>query len=410
MTTTPVRPRCRQSCLGSRQPAMPPMSMPMAWRRVRLSANRAAWLTTCRRSAPAVSIAPRAAPPSTQSTSDADQTLEKRRFAQERPRDVGRALPTQAPRALPARRQPANVVLGGSILDTNWYQVTTTGASMANDPTATSARAVGHRVGLQAPARGQRDGTLPRAAPFPSREEEGQDDDGAHGGGDDPGKEQLGTPPLQHAGTDEHRHQSHHQRNGSEWRWRSDHPGHGPTATGATGRPQRRPPCRPARPHRKRPTRWRPMARGDRRQAPSPRRRSGRATFSDTVSSGSSSPNWNTEPMHSRGTRARWRADMTARFTSPRRTTPPATPFSPDRQCSKVVLPEPLGPLTATELPAETSRSTPSRMTRPPANARRPRHPRSGACDALRLADDRSSVADRLIIRWLASSRRVRPF
>lgn len=99
---------------------------------------------------------------------------------------------------------------------------------------------------------------------------------------------------------------------------------------------------------------------------------------------GNSSRNWDTEPMHSRRTRARWRADMAARFHVTRRTSPPATPFSPDRQCSSVVLPEPLGPMMATELPAETSRSTPSRMTRSPANARRPRHPRNGACDALR--------------------------
>src|SRR5919199_1241541 len=56
-------------------------------------------------------------------------------------------------------------------------------------------------------------------------------------------------------------------------------------------------------------------------------------------------------------------------------TSPPVTSYAglPAMTCASVLLPEPLGPMTACTSPASTVRSTPRRISRSPTEARRPR-------------------------------------
>src|SRR5580658_1456082 len=93
-----------------------------------------------------------------------------------------------------------------------------------------------------------------------------------------------------------------------------------------------------------------------RRVPPSSR---GRATFSAAVSSGTSWPNWNTNPKRSlrRALRSCSRRRSTRRPSN--QTSPESGVRMPARQCMRVDLPEPLGPMMARISPATAERLTP---------------------------------------------------
>ena len=83
-------------------------------------------------------------------------------------------------------------------------------------------------------------------------------------------------------------------------------------------------------------------------------------TFS-AVSWGSRLKAWNTKPSRSRRTAVSWRSFILAR-SSPAMNTLPAVGVSrPARQCSSVDLPEPDGPMIATNWPELTAKETWSR-------------------------------------------------
>lgn len=79
--------------------------------------------------------------------------------------------------------------------------------------------------------------------------------------------------------------------------------------------------------------------------------RSGSATFSTQVNSGTSWPNWNTKPNSERR-RALRSESFIAVSSRPLYVMDPASGVTiPARQCSRVDLPEPEGPITATTSP-----------------------------------------------------------
>jgi hypothetical protein len=111
----------------------------------------------------------------------------------------------------------------------------------------------------------------------------------------------------------------------------------------------------------------------------SPLRSSGNATFSTAVSSGTSWPNWKTKPNEVRRSRLR----SPSRMRSTRRPSNVTAPSSgvriPARQCRRVDLPEPLGPITATISPGSSSKSMPRSASVWPNRFRRPSAVRIGA-------------------------------
>ncbi|MGX1250521.1 hypothetical protein RKD48_003032 [Streptomyces ambofaciens] len=89
--------------------------------------------------------------------------------------------------------------------------------------------------------------------------------------------------------------------------------------------------------------------------------RSGRATFSTQVSSGTSWPNWNTNPKSERRSALRWASDIADSSRPLYVIVPESGGTMPARQCSSVDLPDPEGPITATTSPGWMENSAPSR-------------------------------------------------
>ena len=91
----------------------------------------------------------------------------------------------------------------------------------------------------------------------------------------------------------------------------------------------------------------------------------GRAVFSTAVSSGTSIPCWKTNPRDWRRSWARPSLErlstLTTRSGRPSSMLPESAERIPDRQCSRVVFPDPDGPMTATDWPAGMAMSTWSR-------------------------------------------------
>ena len=107
-------------------------------------------------------------------------------------------------------------------------------------------------------------------------------------------------------------------------------------------------PSRPSRPNQARAS----ASAAARRVPPSS---SGRATFSSAVSSGTSWPDWNTNPNLSRRSSLRWvSVNVSSRWPA-NQTSPSSGVRMPARQCSSVDLPDPLGPITATISPGPTA-------------------------------------------------------
>ena len=86
---------------------------------------------------------------------------------------------------------------------------------------------------------------------------------------------------------------------------------------------------------------------------------SGRATFSSAVSSGTSCPDWNTNPNRSRRSSLRWDSRRVSSRCPVNQTSPWSGVRMPARQCSSVDLPDPLGPITATISPAPAASEAP---------------------------------------------------
>ncbi len=86
---------------------------------------------------------------------------------------------------------------------------------------------------------------------------------------------------------------------------------------------------------------------------------SGRATFSTAVSSGTSCPNWNTNPKRIRRNVLRAVSPRVSIRCPPNHTSPRSGVKIPARQCSSVDLPEPLGPMMASISPAATDTLAP---------------------------------------------------
>ena len=93
--------------------------------------------------------------------------------------------------------------------------------------------------------------------------------------------------------------------------------------------------------------------------APMPSSSSGRATFSAAVNPGSRLKSWNTYPTVRRRIRALSLRDIPDSATPPTSTSPFVGSSRLPAMVSRVDLPEPLGPITATMAPASTDKSTP---------------------------------------------------
>ena len=140
---------------------------------------------------------------------------------------------------------------------------------------------------------------------------------------------------------------------------------------------QRRGPARRAAPARRTarrsgaaPARRAPAGRTTRRASRSaaarrtPLSSSGSAMLSAAVSSGTSWPNWNTNPNAVRRSSVR-SVSPSGRAACPSNHTSPVSGVKmPARQCSSVDLPEPLGPMTARISPAATGRLAPLQRRR----------------------------------------------
>ena len=121
---------------------------------------------------------------------------------------------------------------------------------------------------------------------------------------------------------------------------------------------------------------------------------SGRATFSTAVSSGTSCPNWNTNPKRIRRNVLRAVSPRVSIRCPPNHTSPRSGVKIPARQCSSVDLPEPLGPMMASISPAGHRHAGPAQRRRRPERAeqlpaldrRSSRAPRPAACSAGRPA------------------------
>ena len=86
---------------------------------------------------------------------------------------------------------------------------------------------------------------------------------------------------------------------------------------------------------------------------------SGSSTFSAAVKTGMRLNAWKTKPMVRARCSVRLASGIANRSTPPSQTRPPSRSSRPDRQFSRVVFPEPDGPITATSSPAATSMSSP---------------------------------------------------
>ena len=89
-------------------------------------------------------------------------------------------------------------------------------------------------------------------------------------------------------------------------------------------------------------------------------RRRGRAMFSAAVSVGRRWKNWNTEAIRVRRSSASSRSEASLMAKSPIVIRPRSIVSTPPRQLSRVLLPEPEGPMRATRSPLAICRSTPS--------------------------------------------------
>ena len=94
---------------------------------------------------------------------------------------------------------------------------------------------------------------------------------------------------------------------------------------------------------------------------------SGRVTFSRAVSPARRLKSWNTKPTVRRRSAARSLADAVARSWPSMSTWPPDGSSIAPAMVSSVLLPEPLGPITATSVPGATSRSMSTRASTRPA-------------------------------------------
>src|SRR5918996_1000026 len=92
-----------------------------------------------------------------------------------------------------------------------------------------------------------------------------------------------------------------------------------------------------------------------------PDRSSGRVMFSPALNIGSRLNAWNTKPTWSRRSRVSCFSDSRPSSTSPMNTRPDVSVSSPARQCMRVDLPDPEGPMMAVKRPAGRARLTPSR-------------------------------------------------
>ena len=91
--------------------------------------------------------------------------------------------------------------------------------------------------------------------------------------------------------------------------------------------------------------------------------------FSSAVSSGTSWPNWNTNPKWSRRSALRLASPIASIRRPSNQISPESGARMPERQCSSVDLPDPLGPITARISPAATDAGT----AKGPRLAERPR-------------------------------------
>ena len=82
--------------------------------------------------------------------------------------------------------------------------------------------------------------------------------------------------------------------------------------------------------------------------------------FSSAVRVGTRLNDWKTNPTWSRRSSVSSLSDRPAMSVSPMWISPELTVSSAARQCMRVDLPEPEGPITAVNSPASTSRETPS--------------------------------------------------
>ena len=79
--------------------------------------------------------------------------------------------------------------------------------------------------------------------------------------------------------------------------------------------------------------------------------------FSLTLSAGTRLKAWNTKPMRLRRCLVNAVSDSRARSVPASHTVPALGRSSPAAQCSRVLLPDPDGPMTAVKVPAKKSRS-----------------------------------------------------
>jgi hypothetical protein len=92
--------------------------------------------------------------------------------------------------------------------------------------------------------------------------------------------------------------------------------------------------------------------------ADTPSNSSGSATFSAAVNPANRLKSWNTYPMARRRSRARSSRDIEDSGRPATNTSPAVADSNAPAMVSNVLLPEPLGPITATIRPASTDRST----------------------------------------------------
>src|SRR5690242_17254374 len=88
-----------------------------------------------------------------------------------------------------------------------------------------------------------------------------------------------------------------------------------------------------------------------------PASNAGSSTFSTALNTGIRLYAWNTKPIDDARPLVRSASDNAWRSTPSSSTRPPSTSSSPEQQLSSVVLPEPDGPITATNSPSCTTRS-----------------------------------------------------
>ena len=101
---------------------------------------------------------------------------------------------------------------------------------------------------------------------------------------------------------------------------------------------------------------WRPRSSSHAGSTSRPARSAGRVMFSSAVSVGSRLNDWKTNPRRSRRRMVRSRSESEARSVAPMSTWPDVRVSRPARQCIRVDLPEPEGPMMAVNWPGGRSR------------------------------------------------------